>query len=535
MDPAIGYQTARKLLKDRFGHPFKIATAHLNQVTPGPAVKPNDQRGLQTFADQLKDCQNMLESIGYLDEVNSADNLRSIIDRLPFHLKAKWLEVADRIQESGQCPRIHNISKFVSEKARAANNPVFGGVFNSDKDKSNRDRSGRRTSPSNTMVSSHATHGNLSGPGSCVPNPSKNWNHQLTSRRRRSRNGKCLLCDELHHLWNCEQFKKKSFEDQMKIISDARLRDNCFKVGHFASGCMQKSGCYIEGCNGKHMTVIHPPEHSLPARQEINETHEMKHNDAHSSNQSHARESAEYTIQNHTIGAGIRNSGRNTSALGRKVRLRIVPVKVQGRQPGQVVEAYALLVNGSDVSLCEEKLIDELGISGVQRYFSLTTKEKKDSPRSGYEVKLIINSIDDESSLEVPNVWTVERLNISELSIPREQDVHRWSHLKGIELPEIDIEEVRVLIGCNVPEAFWVLEEKRGSKGKPVGIPSPLGWMVIGLTEKIGQEDSFNVKILRLEMQDDDETLSQQVEKFWKTDFVDLISSSKVSEKKSEP
>ena len=45
----------------------------------------------------------------------------------------------------------------------------------------------------------------------------------------------------------------------------------------------------------------------------------------------------------------------------------------------------------------------------------------------------------------------------------------------------------------------------------------------------IGHEDSFNVNFLRLETQDDDEKLSQQVEKFRKTDFVDLISSSKVS------
>ena len=39
MDPALRYQTARKLLKDRFGHPFKIATAHVHQVTRGPPVK----------------------------------------------------------------------------------------------------------------------------------------------------------------------------------------------------------------------------------------------------------------------------------------------------------------------------------------------------------------------------------------------------------------------------------------------------------------------------------------------------------------
>ena len=68
-------------------------------------------------------------------------------------------------------------------------------------------------------------------------------------------------------------------------------------------------------------------------------------------------------------------------------------------------------------------------------------------------------------------------------------------HLNGIELPEIDKKEVRVLIGCNVPEAFWVLDEKRGCKGEPVGIRSLLGWTIIGPTEKIGEEDSFNVNL----------------------------------------
>ena len=89
MDPTSGYRTARKVLKDRVGHPFVIATAHINQATRGLPVKPKDRKGLQTFADQLKDCQTVLESIGYLGEINSTDYLRKIIDRLPFHLKAR--------------------------------------------------------------------------------------------------------------------------------------------------------------------------------------------------------------------------------------------------------------------------------------------------------------------------------------------------------------------------------------------------------------------------------------------------------------
>ena len=35
LDPAVGYQTARVLHEERFGHPYKIATAHLNTVVRG--------------------------------------------------------------------------------------------------------------------------------------------------------------------------------------------------------------------------------------------------------------------------------------------------------------------------------------------------------------------------------------------------------------------------------------------------------------------------------------------------------------------
>ena len=241
-------------------------------------MKPYDQRGLLAFADQLRDCQNVLESIGYLDEINSADNLRRIVDKLPLHLKTKWLEIADsRVQQVGQRPRIHHISQFVTTKARVANNPVFGGPLTNVKEKGN-PRS--KSSSPGAKMTALATQGGFRAPVS----PSTQVEGVKVDRGLSYKFGmnaslkRCLVCHGMHQLWNCEQFKKKSFEDRMKIIRDARLCDNCFKVGHFATGCMQKSGCYIEGCNGKHMTVIHPPERSLPVRQDPREIHEMKNN-----------------------------------------------------------------------------------------------------------------------------------------------------------------------------------------------------------------------------------------------------------------
>ena len=91
-----------------------------------------------------------------------------------------------------------------------------------------------------------------------------------------------------------------------------------------------------------------------------------------------------------------------------------------------MIETYTLLDNGSDVTLCDREFVDELGITGLPRSFLLTTQESKDSKRSGLDVKLITDSIDGDSSLEVPRAWTVDRLNISECSIPRDHDVDEW-------------------------------------------------------------------------------------------------------------
>ena len=54
------------------------------------------------------------------------------------------------------------------------------------------------------------------------------------------------------------------------------------------------------------------------------------------------------------------------------------------------------------------------------------------------------------------------------------------------------------------------------------------GWTILGPTQNIGDQDSVNVNFIRLEGHNDDKIRLKQVEKFWTTDFVDSISSTKV-------
>jgi len=149
----------------------------------------------------------------------------------------------------------------------------------------------------------------------------------------------------------------------------------------------------------------------------------------------------------------------STSAGGGKVCLRIVPVKV--RRPddaSKIVETYALLDSGSGISLCDKSLPVDLGVPGRQKTFYLTTQEREDSPRVGYEFSLTVEPLDGTDKVDVSRLWTVYKLNASSRSIPSEQDARQWPHLQDIKLQSISEKEVRLIIGTNVPDAFWVLE-----------------------------------------------------------------------------
>ena len=213
-------------------------------------------------------------------------------------------------------------------------------------------------------------------------------------------------------------------------------------------------------------------------------------------------------------------------ATTKKVCLRIVPVMVHDDMPGQTLET---MDNGSDVSLSDSELAKELSLQGEKHDFLLTTQEKKDSPKSGLELKLTVSSLDDTSTLEMPRLWTVNCLNMLSRSIPTAQDIQGWPYLSDIVLPEIQSKDVTVLIGCNAPEPFGVMEERRGARGEPVAVRLLLGWTLMGPTEKIEKDSSVN--FVRLEDDRDcrDEALLHQVEKFWKMDFVDALCSSEVA------
>ena len=124
-----GYSEARRLLKQKYGQDYKIATAYMDRITNGPPIKSEEGDTLQKFSILLTSCKNTLKDIGYLSKIENPESLRKIINQLPFALRRKWRDVVDRITEQDEREiTIDDIATFVAKAARAASHPIFGNL-----------------------------------------------------------------------------------------------------------------------------------------------------------------------------------------------------------------------------------------------------------------------------------------------------------------------------------------------------------------------------------------------------------------------
>jgi hypothetical protein len=171
-------------------------------------------------------------------------------------------------------------------------------------------------------------------------------------------------------------------------------------------------------------------------------------------------------------------------------------VKVVGPD-GRTIETYALLDSGSEVSLCARRLINKLNLAGVEKRFSLTTLNEVKRYRSGLEVDLQVSSLDSGHSVTLEGVRSVDSLPVPSKALPVEDDMKKWPHLSDLRFSRIETKDVMLLIAADVPEAFWVLEERRGGRNEPCAVKSVFGWTLFGPSASVKECDNGMVNLVQ--------------------------------------
>ena len=425
LEPEEGYLKAKRLLAERFGDVFKVSNSWMEKVSNGPIIKPGDREALQELADDLGSCAMTLKATGRLAQINNEDRLVKILGRCPGFVKSRWQSHVQDIRTKGREPNIEDVQRLAKTIALEKNDPVYGKLMDGEgKDSAATTKTGRRM-----------------GQATIRPTSQRNMNFSVQTNgeniKQIGEHVKCYYCEKNHKVDSCEEFKKLNGEEKFKVIRAKKLCDNCLSSFHYAAGCRRKHACEVPGCEikRKHMTSVH--DQVLEFEQRRNEQWKKT---AGGDQRDNARDPKQFVGLASQTGAGCGNQA-----------LSIVPVKVQARGKGKLVENYALLDSGSTATFCSASLLRELGEKGRRCQMSVATIDGVKEDCKSSVTSLEVLDLDDDVLVELPNAFSMQQLNISKDAIARQEDVDRLAYLQGVQLPRaIDNGEISLLIGADV-------------------------------------------------------------------------------------
>jgi len=491
LEPEEGYWKAKKMLAERFGDVFKVSKSWIDKVSNGPIIKFSDREALQELTDDLESCEITLKATGRMTQINNEDRLIKILERCPGFVKSRWQSRVQEIRTEGREPNIQDVRRLIRTVALEKNDPVFGALM--DGGGTNvRAKPGGKTLRNATVK----------------PTLQRSMNFSVQSRYESSKdvgkNVNCYYCNSNHKVDSCEEFKNLNGEEQFKFIRAKKLCDNCLSSFHFAAGCKRKRECTVQGCEikRKHMTSIHNAVLAFEERR-----NEQCKGMANADNAHNQRQFAGLVRQ---TGAGCHNQA-----------LSIVPVKVKAKGKKKIIETYALLDSGSTATFCSDNLLKRLGEEGRICQLSLATIDGVKENRKSSVTSLEVLDLEEAVIVSLPNVFSVQNLNIAKDAIARQEDVNEIAYLQGVQLPKaIDYVEVSLLIGVDVPEALQPVEIRKSRNGGPYAVKTLFGWTLNGPLNRCSEDQHC---FFTSATTSSDELLSIQLKRYFNQEFNESI------------
>ncbi|XP_033109617.1 uncharacterized protein LOC117110896 [Anneissia japonica] len=223
--PAEGLEAALTTLKKRFGNSAMIVQAWIKKIVTRPKVEPAK---LESYADDLTNCFQALDALGYLQELNNQGSLKTIIDKLPRFLQQRWMRENDKV------PSLKDVVRFVKTSSCEVNDPVFGTVAEPHKPSKPGERNTGRVFQTDAKM---------------VPSETKIF----------SKWKKCWGCETDEH-WpdQCPTLLQVTPEERMKKAKENHVCFSCFKKAgkqHSITNCRRRKKC--TQCDKFHHPLLH--------------------------------------------------------------------------------------------------------------------------------------------------------------------------------------------------------------------------------------------------------------------------------------
>ncbi|XP_065076520.1 uncharacterized protein LOC135700058 [Ochlerotatus camptorhynchus] len=425
-------ERAISALKLRFGRPETIIEYLKDKIVSMPSIKPDAMDKLVDFALEVQNLCATVESCGAQEYMFDMTLLKEFVKKMPPQIRLDWARYKrklSKVQLTTFSQWIYNLAEDVNvvfePQCRGSKNQEFQRV-----------RKEKYVNTHSEVIAKDKHQQQHSAPSSTVTGDSK----------------PCPACKgDCKNLGKCKRFQELSYEARWATVRGFNFCRKCLR--QHKGGC-NSVVCGKNGCTFKHHVLLHK-DMSVPAgpsRGAFNTREPQSQNE-------------ERNVNTHQSGMGPGS-------------FRYLPVTLFGN--GVQAKCHAFLDDGSELTLIDQELAEELNLSGDVLPLCLKwtggTHRYESNSRS---VNIEISGHGGKRTW-LQDVRTVEELQLPFQSLDMAHLAEKHTYLRGLPVESYSNVRPRILIGLRHANLMLVRRSREGTIGEPIAVKTNLGWTVYG-------------------------------------------------------
>lgn len=439
-----------RALESRFAQPEYIVLQQLALVRSLPRLATYEApRELNIFACRIRNCVEVIRLLNQPEYLAAPELANTIIGKLTPLLRSRWADFAVARVCSGKF-KLENLADFLENEANLQ--IKFGFIM----------------SESTPAIKSQSqpvkfTKDKIYAIASTSNPTTKQKSFSL-----------CQYCHEgKHEVSDCKKFQTLFVNDRWQWVIDHKVCRKCLKKGsHQYKSC--KKGCLVEGClaNRRHHTLLHKDHLSTVLQEEVQSTPSTSAMVVQSSSACEAN-----NLKDSLKSAIVAHSSIPSKLSALKPLLKVIAVTVTG--PEASVDTYALLDDGSSVTLLDQSIADTVGATGPRCKLNI---DCINGLKTQTEVSYVDIRVKGRQSTDtfVIRARSIPNLGIKSQSA-RLDDIVKFKYLSDlVDVLCYDVAKPMLLIGADNWQVTLPKTVRHGARDQPAAAHTPLGWVLFG-------------------------------------------------------
>ena len=118
LDRNSGYMEAKKLLKEKYGDPYKVSNVYIKKIIECPCIRSGNELASDRLSIFHGQCRSAMSTLTFLSILNHPHYLQSMVSKLSFPLQERWRREANKRRlASGIIPTFDDFVNFVNTEA----------------------------------------------------------------------------------------------------------------------------------------------------------------------------------------------------------------------------------------------------------------------------------------------------------------------------------------------------------------------------------------------------------------------------------